>query len=155
MARTCSVVGFCTALMSLAPSAFAESDNAVASSARAGEAQPTSLRRFDSRAVSSPKYGISGVTERDTPRSGVGIGPNVPGGGTYDLLLDGGTVFALQNGTTVVRSTDMVYNGPRDVGPGTNTVTPAPGAALLAAFGFGMIGFIRRRAGVASTHAEE
>lgn len=70
--------------------------------------------------------------------------------GPYDLLMDAGTVFTLRNAMDPYRRADIVYAGPEVGGAGSNPVTPAPGAALLAALGLGMVGFVRKRVGIQS-----
>lgn len=70
--------------------------------------------------------------------------------GPYDLLMDAGTVFTLRNAMGPYRPADMVYTGPEVDGSGSNPVTPAPGAALLAALGLSMVGFVRKRVGIKS-----
>jgi len=153
MLGRCFVVSLCSALVGLVAPALAAGATDVAPSSFSNDGPRTTADRQASRSPLSPKYAARETSTRLGLRPGTFGGGDVPGG-AYDLLLDGGTVFTLRNGTDVYHPADMVYNGPSDTGSGINTATPAPGAALLAALGLGMVGFIRRRVGLAPVKTE-
>jgi MYXO-CTERM domain-containing protein len=98
--------------------------------------------RGGERVTSEPKLDPAGVM-RFGARPGTRTAVD---DAAFSLLMDSGTVFTIQNGTEPYRPTDMIYTGPANNDTGT-PATPAPGAALLAAVGLSLIGFIRRRVG--------
>lgn len=143
MTHSAKLIVTCVALLGLGSQALADMTLGTAQS-------PSRVIRLDrlDRLDKGYSYSRPGTSRSTTNNLDLvfdpAISPHVAGDAPDTQSLDGGVLVSIGNHTSGAVLQDIDYSLMSNVGI-TSGVVPAPGAALLAAMGLGMVGLVRRR----------